>query len=104
MRFWAVLVPWVLLAVDGCGDRSPPALWPEAPPPALAVPIGVEPAATTTGGQAPERSAPQRAEPPELAPPKSATPDSTDPAPTKPDPTEPAPKPTPAASAGSRPS
>ncbi len=100
MRFWAVLVPWVLLAVDGCGDRSPPALWPEPPPPALAVPIGVEPTETTT----PERSAPQRAEPTELAPPKAATPDSTDPAPAKPDPTKPDPKPTPAASAGSRPS
>lgn len=37
--------PWTLaigmcLAL-GCGDRSPPAMWPEPPPPTLAEPIGV---------------------------------------------------------------
>ncbi|MBK8238480.1 MAG: hypothetical protein IPK74_23370 [Deltaproteobacteria bacterium] len=39
---------WMLA---GCGDRSPPALWPEPPPPTLARPIGVEQdaAAVVTG-------------------------------------------------------
>jgi len=31
-----------LLLVCACGDRAPPALWPEPPPPTLAHPIGVE--------------------------------------------------------------
>ena len=35
-----VMLGWVVLAC-ACGDRSPPALWPEPPPPTLAVPIGV---------------------------------------------------------------
>ena len=26
----------------GCGDRSPPPLWPDPPPPVLAKPIGIE--------------------------------------------------------------
>ena len=33
----------------GCGDRAPPALWPEPPPPTLAEPIGVQ-----HGGRAPD--------------------------------------------------
>jgi hypothetical protein len=28
------------LALAGCGDRTPPPLWPEPPPPTLARPIG----------------------------------------------------------------
>lgn len=31
-----------LAATVACGDRSPPALWPDAPPPTLAAPIGVD--------------------------------------------------------------
>lgn len=31
-----------LWAAAGCGDRSPPALWPDPPPPTLAAPIGVD--------------------------------------------------------------
>ena len=31
-----------VLSVAACGDRAPPALWPEPPPPTLAKPIGVE--------------------------------------------------------------
>ncbi len=46
------LLPW---AIVGCGDRSPPALWPEPPPPALAEPIGVaDPSATPPSEPAPK--------------------------------------------------
>jgi hypothetical protein len=31
---------WLWIAA--CGDRSPPALWPEPPPPTLAKPIGID--------------------------------------------------------------
>lgn len=31
----------VVVLLGACGDRSPRALWPEPPPPALAEPIGV---------------------------------------------------------------
>jgi hypothetical protein len=31
-----------LVLLAGCGDRSPPALWPEPPPPTLAKPIGID--------------------------------------------------------------
>lgn len=46
-----------LFALAACGDRSPPALWPEPPPPTLAKPIGIdEPpdateVATSTAGE-----------------------------------------------------
>jgi hypothetical protein len=43
---WALVV----VALAGCGDRSPPALWPEAPPPTLAKPIGIDvPVRSATG-------------------------------------------------------
>lgn len=32
----------VFVVLAACGDRSPPALWPEAPPPTLAKPIGID--------------------------------------------------------------
>lgn len=34
-----------MLLVAACGDRAPPPLWPEPPPPTLAKPIGQEPPA-----------------------------------------------------------
>jgi hypothetical protein len=43
---WAAgrVVRWCIASgvVVGCGDRSPPALWPDPPPPTLAAPIGVD--------------------------------------------------------------
>ena len=37
------LRPWpALVLLAACGDRSPPALWPEPPPPTLAKPIGID--------------------------------------------------------------
>ncbi|MFO0632292.1 MAG: hypothetical protein U0168_05515 [Nannocystaceae bacterium] len=40
-RWLGVMLASVALPA-GCGDRSPPALWPEPPPPTLAHPIGVD--------------------------------------------------------------
>ena len=65
---WSALV-WSAL---GCGDRSPPAMWPEAPPPTLAVPIGV--------------SDPQRSGDRPIPP---ATVESAKPEPAKPEPAKP---------------
>ena len=41
----------VIVLATACGDRAPPALWPEPPPPTLAEPIGV---GDTTGDRDPE--------------------------------------------------
>lgn len=52
-----------------CGDRSPPAMWPEPPPPALAEPIGVAdpsapaPSASGTVGDPKVEPAPEKPEP-----------------------------------------
>jgi len=52
-----------------CGDRSPPALWPEPLPPALAEPIGVAdpstaaPSASGTVGDPKVEPAPAKPEP-----------------------------------------
>jgi hypothetical protein len=56
----------VIAPLLGCGDRAPPALWPEPPPPTLAAPIGIdegagegelrppgEPPTAPEGGEAP---------------------------------------------------
>ena len=59
MRHWAL----GLFVLAACGDRSPPALWPEPPPPTLAKPIGIdeppkatEVATSTTGDDAGDES------------------------------------------------
>ncbi len=75
-------------AVLGCGDRSPPAMWPEAPPPTLAVPIGVaDPSAPEGGDPAakPEAAKPEAAKP-EAAKPEAAKPAAAKPAAAKPGP------------------
>lgn len=38
----------LVAALTGCGDRAPPALWPEPPPPTLAEPIGAQKGAPET--------------------------------------------------------
>ncbi|HWB80629.1 MAG TPA: hypothetical protein VG755_36955 [Nannocystaceae bacterium] len=60
----------IVMMILGCGDRSPPALWPEPPPPTLARPIGVD-------LDAKKESAPDLAEP---ADPDAAVGDSDAPA------------------------
>ncbi|WAS97566.1 hypothetical protein [Nannocystis punicea] len=48
----ALFGPFVLLALTGCVDKTPPPLWPTPPPPPMATPIGVpERAASGGGGQ-----------------------------------------------------
>ncbi|MDC0715447.1 hypothetical protein POL25_01000 [Nannocystis sp. bb15-2] len=48
----AVFGPFVLLAVTGCVDKTPPPLWPTPPPPPMATPIGVpERPVSAAGGQ-----------------------------------------------------
>jgi hypothetical protein len=60
---------WLLIALPlfGCGDRSPPALWPEPPPPTLAHPIGVDIDAQTKKPAEPDAAEPLN---PDLEPPE----------------------------------
>lgn len=75
-RSHARAVVGVLLAsvasLLGCGDRSPPALWPEPPPPTLAHPIGVD---TPDPGDAADAGAPAASEPGESEPSEPGTSD-----------------------------
>jgi hypothetical protein len=52
----AVLVAGVLL---GCGDRAPPAVWPEPQPPSLARPLPPPADETATGSPAAPADAPE---------------------------------------------
>ena len=77
----------IVLQLLACGDRSPPALWPEAPPPTLAAPLGIaepstEPAAATDVAAAePDAAADTESTPSTDA---AALPSTDEPTPTKP--------------------
>ena len=63
----------------GCGDRSPPALWPEPPPPTLARPIGVDIDAQRKPAEPTEPDEAEPDEPDEIEP--DAAPVAVEPAP-----------------------
>lgn len=46
----ALFGPFVLLALVGCVDKTPPPLWPTPPPPSMATPIGVTERPVSAGG------------------------------------------------------
>jgi hypothetical protein len=68
------------LASLGCGDRAPPALWPEPPPPTLAAPIGID-EGEGEGEMSPPVAEAEHAEvrPRSKLPPAAATPSETAP-------------------------
>ena len=74
----------LVAAGAACGDRSPPALWPEPPPPTLAKPIGIdepvhEATDVATTGDTDAVPAPTSADDP--APPGGEPPRTSDPLP-----------------------
>jgi hypothetical protein len=73
----------IVLQLLACGDRSPPALWPEPPPPTLAAPLGI---AVPSTDDAATDGPPER---PPVAD-EGATPSPSDPARPSPSPSDPA--------------